>query len=252
MPLPALPCISCIVPPVPGCLNLPGGASLCVSLPSLTIPTASEYARQLFAQVNSALTPLLPAFAIMDVVKALGDCVQAIPDAIVKLDPVGLIECAPALIERLAKVASMFPPLSIPIFARDVLSLMILMLQGLQEDLAGAQQQLDRILEASTAAQLPGNSNLLAVVVCAQNFYDAIMSHIAAGATPLNRLIGLINMFLGFIPGAPVIPCIGGLDGAPSIVLTLIEKFIQVLTLVRNLIPGGFKLTPYTPKGAGC
>lgn len=231
---------------------MPGGASICASLPSLTIPTTSEIARQLFAQINSALTPLLPAFAIFDVLKALADCAKAVPEALVSLDPTGLIECAPALAEKLAKVVSMFPPLSIPVAIRDCLGAIILFLQGVQEDLQGAQQQLDRILEANTAAQLPGNSNLLAVVACAQSFYDAIMSHIAAGATSLNRLIGLLNTFLGFIPGVPPIPCIGGLDGVPSIVIGIIEKFIDALKIVRSLLPGGLKLFPYTPKGAGC
>lgn len=252
MPIPNLPCLECIVPPQALCLTAPGGVSLCVNLPSLTVPTLSEIARQMFAQINTLIAPLGPVFALMDVVKALGDCVQSVPEAIVKLDPSGLIQCAPVLVEKLAKVAMMFPPLSIPIMLKDAITAIIAFLQGLQEDLQGAQLQLDRILEANTASLLPGNAALIDVVSCARSFYDRVMEHIAAGASPLNRLLGVLNFLVGFLPGVPPLPCIGGLDGLPTYVQTVLEKFITVLKIARSLLPGGLKITPYIPAGANC
>jgi hypothetical protein len=231
---------------------MPGGANLCVNLPSLSVPSVSEVARQFFAQINTALTPLQPVFAIMDTLQAVVDCVKSIPEAILQLDPQGLLECAPNMLDKLSKVAAMFPPLSIPVLLRDAISAIIVFLQGLQQDLAGAQLQLDRILEAKTAAQLPGNAPLLGVIACAEDFFGKVMEHIGGGAEPLNRLIGVLNTLVGLIPGVPPIPCIGGLDGAPLVLQGILEKFIQVLVIVRNLLPGGLRLSPYTPKGQNC
>lgn len=252
MPLPALPCLPCIVPPQNICIGLPGGVNLCASLPNSIVPDISEIARQAFAQVNSALTPLVPIFNVLDAIKAVFDCVSAVPKAITELDVVGLLECAPNMVEKVSKLAALFPPLSIPGTIRDVLSVMILALEGLKQDLESYKIQADRILEAATAAQLPGNAPLLGIVACAQDFYAKVMEHVANGATPLNRLLGLLNMLIGLIPGVQPIPCIGGLDGTPDIVIGILERFIQVLKIVRSLLPGGLKINPFVPKGINC
>ena len=252
MPIPVLPCLSCIVPPATLCVSLPAGATLCANLPNSIVPSTSELARQMFAQVNSALAPLSPLFTMMDTIQALFDCVSALPKVISELNIVPLLECAPNLAEKISKLAAIFPPLSIPSTIRSILDTVLVFLTGLQQDLAGAQLQLDRILEASTAAQIPGNEPLLAIVNCAADFYGKIMEHTANSAQPLNRLLGVLNMLLSLVPGAPTIPCIGGLDGSPAILQGILEKFIAVLKIVRSLIPGGLVLTNYVPKGANC
>jgi len=231
---------------------MPAGASLCAQLPNSIVPSSSELARQMFAQVNSALAPLSPLFTMMDTIKALFDCVSALPDVITKLDVTALLECAPNLAEKISKLIAIFPPLSIPATIRGILDSVIVFLNGLQQDLAGAQLQLDRILEAGTAAQIPGNEPLLAIVACAQDFYGKVMEHMANSAQPLNRLLGVLNMLLGLVPGAPTIPCIGGLDGSPAVIQEALEKFIAVLKIVRSLIPGGLLLNVYVPKGQNC
>lgn len=206
----------------------------------------------MFAQVNAALTPLVPLFTIMDAVSALFDCAKAVPEAITKLDVTGLLQCLPDLVEKVGKLASIFPPLSLPVTIRDILTVMIAFLEGLRSDLEGAQRQLDRIAALSTAAQQPGNTSLQAILDCAQSFYSKVMEHTSNSAAPLNRLLGLLNQLLGLIPGVQPIPCIGGLDGVPSVIQDTLSAFIDVLTIVRNLLPGGLKLNPYIPKGANC
>ena len=252
MPLPATICLDCVVPPQALCLSFPGGGQLCVNLPNAIIPSSSEVARQFFAQVNAALAPLGPIFAVMDAIKATVACVTAVPEAITKLDVTGLLQCAPDMAEKLSKLLTLFPPLSIPVLVRDLISAMIVFLEGLRNDLEGAKRQADRILEAATASQQPGNSSLAAIVSCAQGFYDKVMEHMSSSAAPLNRLIGVINAFLSLIPGVQPIPCIGGLDGTPSVIQDALRAFITTLTIVRNLLPGGLKLNPYVPKGANC
>lgn len=217
------------------------------------VGTSSELARQMFGQINSALAPILPLLDIVDAVTSMTECIKAVPSALIELDPTKLFECAPLMVAAVAKVANLIPPLSLPATIRGILDTLIVALEGMKQDLEGAKLQLDRLLEAGTASQLPGNSPLIAIVLCATNFYDAVMQHTANTATPLNRVIGLVNLLLSLIPpGNIVIPCVGGLDGLPQPIIDLLEKFIQVLKIIRALIPGGLKLNLFVPKGAGC
>lgn len=225
---------------------------MCVSMPDAVIPSSSEVARQFFAQINAALAPLGSIFTVMDAIKATIACVQAVPKAITELDVTGLLECAPDMAEKLSALASIFPPLSIPVLVKDIITAIIVFLEGLRQDLEGAKLQADRILEAATAAQQPGNSSLSAIVACAQAQYNKVMEHHAASAGPLNKLLGSLNMFLGMVPGVDPLPCIGGLDGTPQVVQDTLSAFITTLTIVRNILPGGLKLNPFVPKGANC
>lgn len=217
------------------------------------VGTSGELARQMFGQINAALAPILPLLDIVDAITSVGECVKALPKVITELNVVPLLECAPLMVQALAKVANLIPPLSLPTTIRNVLEVMIVAAEGLKQDMEGAKLQLDRILEAGTASQLPGNSPLIPIIACAQSFFTAVMEHVANTATPLNRLVGLLNLLLSLIPpGSIQIPCIGGLDGAPQPVIDLLEKFIQVLKLIKSLIPGGLKLNLFVPQGAGC
>lgn len=254
MPLPGNDtiCLDCQTPPQALCASLPGGAQLCVNLPNAVIPSPSEVARQFFAQLNAALTPLTPIFNILDAVTAVFNCVQAIPDAITKLDVGELLKCAPDMFEKVQKLTTIFPPLSIPVMVKDALTAIIAFLSGLRDDLDGAQRQLNRIAAANLLAQQPGNANLLAAISCAQNTYDRWMEHMQGSAEPLNRLMGILNMFLSLVPGVDPLPCLGLGGGNVTALQDALEDFIQVLTIVRNLLPGGLKLNPYVPKGANC
>lgn len=253
MPVPQLPCLTCDVPPPLLELQLPGGAKLVAGLTGSIVGSSSELARQMFAQINSALAPILPLLDIVDAVTSITECVKAVPKALVELDPTKLVECAPNMVAAVAKVANLIPPLSLPATIKGILDTLIVALEGLKQDLEGAKLQLDRLLEAGTASQLPGNSPLIAIVACAQSFYDAVMQYTANTATPLNRLIGLVNLLLSLIPpGNIVIPCVGGLDGAPQPVIDLLEKFIEVLKIIRSLLPGGLKINLFVPQGANC
>jgi len=253
VPIPALPCLTCVVPPPFLELQLPGGAKLVAGLNSSVVGTSSELARQMFGQINSALAPILPLLDIVDAVTSMTECIKAVPAALVELDPTKLIECAPNMISAVAKVANLIPPLSLPATIKGVLDTLIVALEGMKQDLEGAKLQLDRLLEASTASQLPGNSPLIAIVACATSFYNDVMQYTANAATPLNRLIGLANLLLSLIPPGNIqIPCVGGLDGAPQPVIDLLEDFIQVLKIIRSLLPGGLKINLFVPTGPNC
>ncbi len=255
MPLP-LPlseiCKPVVVPPQSLCVTMPGGAQLCVNLPVVVPPSASEVARAMFAQINAALAPLTPIFNLIDAIAAVVACVQAVPEAITKLDVFALVQCVPDMVEKVAKLMSLIPPLSIPVTIRDILTVIIAYLSGLVADLEDAKAQLQAIALANLKAQTPGNAGLFGAVLCAQGLYEAGMANMAAGAEPLNRLMGILNALLALVPGVDPLPCLGSLDALPTVVIDTLNAFIDILNIIKNILPGGLKLFPYTPKGANC
>jgi hypothetical protein len=89
MPLPNREdiCVELTVTPQRLSLTFPGGAALAAQLPDIGIPDPMELSKQLMAQANAALAPLVPVFNIIDTVLALFQAVKSIPDAITHLDP---------------------------------------------------------------------------------------------------------------------------------------------------------------------
>ena len=73
MPLPNLSdvCVAIKVTPQNLSVTFPGGAEMAVQLPDTGIPDPMQLAKQMMAQANAALAPLVPVFNIIDTVMAL-------------------------------------------------------------------------------------------------------------------------------------------------------------------------------------
>lgn len=236
MPLPDLRslCIDLDVTPGDLCVTLPGPVEVCAHFPSLVPPSPDELVRQLFAQVNSALAPLQPIFNIIDVVVAIFDCIKAIST----LDPVKIIECIPNLAQRIAALLRLIPLLSIPVLVVQFLDILILFLKGQRNQLVRQLNYLQRIIAAELAAQRPGNVGLNHAIICAREDLDKLIQWFNEGATPLNRLIGIINFFLEIIglekyaiPDMSTVNPEALEDG-----IAVIDLTIELLTGIRNAV----------------
>lgn len=254
MPIPSLEslCIECLVPPQGLCVTMPGGIPVCASHPMATPPTASEVAGAMFAQLNSALAPLAPVFNIIDAIAALAACAQAVPKSIKELDPTEITKCIPDLVEKVSKLMSLVPVLSIPVMIKDIINVIIAFLEGLKSELEGAKLYLEAIAAAQLKAAQPGNGGLLSAISCAQSQYSAYMQNIGVTATPLNRLMGTLNAFLALVPGVDPLPCLGSMDGLPDVLVDTLTTLVDVLKIARSVLPGGLKIVPYAPKGVNC
>ena len=73
------------------CISFPGGAEICMTVPSAVPVTESEQLSALFGQLNSALAPLQPVFNIIEAILAIFKCICAIAT----LNPVRIIRCIP-------------------------------------------------------------------------------------------------------------------------------------------------------------
>jgi hypothetical protein len=238
MPLPDLStvCIDLKVTSQELCITFPGGAEMCVQVPGVPDPT--DVSKQLLAQANAALAPLVPIFNIVDAILALFNCVKAIPDSLgPPPDPTKLAECIPDLAKKIDQLLKLIPQLSIPVLIAGLIDVLLFYLQGFRGQLQAVIAHQARLLAAATRAAELGNVQLRTVVDCATGQMDAYLQNLNEGMKPLNRLVGLLNLFLQ-LAGLPPIPDFKNLGDDAEAALAPLDAVIDSLKTVRAGLPG--------------
>ena len=238
MPLPDLStvCIDLKVTSQELCVTFPGGAEMCVQIPGVPDPT--DVSKQLLAQANAALAPLVPVFNIVDAIIALFNCVKAIPDSLgPPPDPTKLAECIPDLAEKIDKLLKLIPQLSIPVLIGGLIDVLLFYLEGLRGQLQAVIAAQVRIAAAATRAAELGNVQLRTVVDCANASMDAYLQNLNEGMKPLNRLVALLNLFLQ-LAGLSPIPDFKNLGDDAEAALAPLDAVIDSLKTIRMGLPG--------------
>lgn len=218
------------------CVELPGGSLVCAQLNVLN-PDDFAVSKQLLAQVNAALAPLTPVFNIIDAILAIKECVEAIPDALgPPPDPAAMAACIPDLAKKVEALLSLIPGVSVPRMVVDILDVLIVTLNSLISQLRDILVKEALTLQAGTKAAQPGNESLLLIVECSEDFNLALRLEVAAGIEPLNRLIGITNLFLELI-GLDPIPDLADLPADTQESIDQLRVVTKLLTDLRNAIP---------------
>jgi hypothetical protein len=226
------------------CITMPGGLRMCAKV-SLDVPDLSDNVLALFGELNGALAPLKPIFDVLDLVKAIVDCVKAIPAAFgPPPDPSQLIECVPVLVKKLDALLRLLPPASLFLMLKEVVTALLLFVVGVRSRIQLMLDRIDRIIEAETKAATLGSVELQEVLDCASGNLDIQLENLNDGCTPVSRLIGTINAFFE-IAGLPIcIPNIGAFDELTEDALVPLDFMINLLQSILGLIPtvpgGGF------------
>lgn len=239
MPLPDLSTV-CVTLPVTKqdlSVTFPGGAEVSVQLPTVGVPDPSELSKQLMAQANAALAPLVPLFNVIDVVLALFKCVKAIPDALgPPPNPAKLAESIPELAAKANKLLKLIPQLSVPLMIVGLIDVLLMFLVGLRGQLQAIINAQVRVAQAATRAAELGNASLQRVVDNASANLAAQMKNVAEGAAPVNRLIAVINLFLELV-GLPKLPDLSDLGSDAQAALAPLDAVVRQLQAARAAIP---------------
>jgi hypothetical protein len=239
MPLPDLSvaCIEIKVGKQDLCVTFPGGAEMCVQMPSVTVPDPSELSKQLMAQANAALAPLMPVFNIIDAVLALFNCVKAIPDALgPPPDPSKLAKCMPDVAKKVSKLLKLIPQLSVPLMIVGLIDVVLTFLEGIRGQLKAVIAAQVRIAAAATRAAELGNVQLSTIVDCANANIEAQIKNLGESAAPVNRLIGVINLFVE-LAGLPKLPDLSNLGNDAQAALGVLDPLVDQLKAARSAIP---------------
>ncbi len=218
------------------CVPLPGGAEICVQLPQVGIPDPIEIQIMLFAQVNAALAPMAPVFRILDVVLALVECIKAIPKAIFPPNPAPVIQCIVKLVEVVVEILKLVPPFSLLFTVAAILDCLILFLGSLDTTIRTVIEKNAALLAASLAPATPGAAFIIA---CEKGNLDAYVKNLNEAMKPLNRLLGVINLFMTLAgqDGIPPFDAIGSTAAEAEAFLDPLSATVTTLRTIRSFIP---------------
>lgn len=235
MPLPSHDdaCVNLAVTPQGIKVSLPGGVELAPNLPFSDFPGPLDVAKGLLAQINTALAPLTPIFNLIDVGIAVFKFAKSVPS----LNPVSIANNTVNLAKAVDKLLRLIPQLSVPIMILDTIDAILAMLAGMVEELETLVIQAERIATAKARATSLGNAEMTAVLDCATGNLTAQMQSLNEGLAPLNRLVSLLNLIIGLVPGLPEIPTFENFSEDASAALEELATTIETLQNIRALIP---------------
>ncbi len=220
----------------------PGGACLSHLLSAIqSIPSPSEIPLDFLSQLGPATSFLQPFMNVLDTVIAIFKCLEGFTDFATSLDPSGIFECFPNLIEKINALISMIPQMSIPRMVISIIKALIALLRGLAQDLQYIADRLVRIAkEIDRAADLNdvAKSGFLA---CSQKNMNESLSATALALKAVGRIILIVNIFMGLF-GGPEIPCFGELlenatADALGPIISALNSLADLLQQLLDMIP---------------
>jgi hypothetical protein len=225
----------------PLCITFPGGAQFC-GVGGTTPPDSLSFAASAVAQATVALAPLQPVFDVINVLVDLVACVKAIPGILgPPPNPGKLIACFPKLVDDLAKLLGILPPLSVPVLIASILEAILCFLEGLRAVIMSILNKLIRILAALLRVKVTGSLALQVAVDCEQQNLDGFLAWISTLVEPITCLLTLINALLGLIglPELNITLSVGVDVSALEAILTPIDDIIAILKALLASLPVG-------------
>lgn len=232
------------IPKVPSVDDIcfPGGFCLSYVWDGIgKIPTGADIAIDFFSQIGPAMAPMKPFFDMLDTVLQIFKCLQAIPDAIMSLDPGKILECFPALAKLIDQLLKLMPQLSIPKMIRSILKNLAFLLRSIASEFRHIEKQLQKIARGIDRAASLNDVKMNGFMVCAQNDLNESVLSTSAALKGIGRIILLVNIFIGLI-GAEPIPCFGSLiesniDDGFDVVIDLLMTLADLLETMASVIP---------------
>jgi len=217
-------------------LSLPNGATL-KAIPDLSkgIPTDCSLATNLILQLAPFLASIECLLKVLALIKPLIDIVKAVPS----LDPIKIGQAMPDFIDAANKLLPCLgmiisgPPIFM--FIKDLLLLIIKIIKcmiGQLKTILGIMQGIGLRLEAANAA---GNTQLAAVLNCAQENAVNAAAHAQNSLGPVTNIMPLITTFLELVGVSFELPALGDPKDAEALAET-IQKLEDTITTLESII----------------
>lgn len=236
-------------------MSFPGGAQLQMltgMIPGVA-PNFGDVASMAMGAANAALAPMTPIFNVIDVVMAVVDCINAVPDAIQSLSPKPLIDCAKKLAPLAEKLLQLVPIMAIPQMIADMIDILIAFLVAIRDEFEVLFNKSLELGAAYAKATKTGNVYLAGIVDCASENLNVSLMSLNSKMDPVNRMLGILNALLKNFGVETQIPeCVAlSLDLSGSLkqlefLLLPLDTIIYMLMKIRDFYKNlpGFDLEP--------
>jgi hypothetical protein len=215
----AVDCEATPSPPPELCIRLPFGLEFCSGKASAFGFEGMD--RQLLSLVGilqPIMSPMMMILTLASVVKALIDCVKAIPESIASFSPGPIIDC----LEKLAKVfpllTKFIPPLTFIPMIVDIVRAVVLLVDTIIASIELTYRQIARGLQFNLDVEVI--PNLSQYQDCIDDEINATLDKLAAMLNTSGPLFAIIATFLDLL----------GLAG--------LGKFVEPLQDIANTLSG--------------
>ncbi|MGJ8589605.1 MAG: hypothetical protein ACSHXW_15760 [Yoonia sp.] len=215
-------------------ISLPNGGKI-KAISDLTngIPTDCSLATNLLIQLQPFLASIECILKILGLLKPLIDVIKALPD------PIAIAQAVPDFVEAAEELLPCFGMLipGVPIydFVKDILLLILAILKcviGSLKTVLGVMQGIGLRIEAAEAA---GNTQLKALLECAQENAANSASHAMSQMGPVENLMPMITSFLEMAGVELVLPELGAPEDAEKLEV-IIGQLEDTVTMIEQII----------------
>jgi hypothetical protein len=209
-----LSCSDGLLPEPPEAIQVtfPGGLTI-KSMPNPTQIVTTDFSavQSIMAQLGPALAAMQPMLFIVDAVNSLFAVLQEAPD--IPVDPAGFFEALKEATEKVGKLSSIIPAVSVPKLVLDTIGACARYLQAILAQLEDVVVQSTSAAQLMAQSQAAGDTQLQAEAQCAINNAERMQAHAVAALGPLGGVLTSLTTLMKFLPSPQGLPSIPDTDG---------------------------------------
>ena len=204
MPVGMLPiaCDDWPTPVTPPAVRIPYLGDLSAAKTALSkMPDMEEYLAQFQGILGTAMAPVRQFIELIQNIMALVDCITAIPEAIMSLDPGKIFECLEKLFKAIAAIVAYVPPLPYIRTGLDIAGYAIDLIDAIMDIFKTLDDKISSYIDTWNDAVKYLDSALQADVDCALTETEALLQNLApalAFIMPISNI--LMDVFTKLMP----------------------------------------------------
>lgn len=169
------------------------------------MPRPSEMILKALNNLAPAMAPIHTALKIIAVVQAIADCTQAVKKAITQLSPAPLINCFPDLVDALADLLPLIPPIAYVKMIVDIITLLRLLIEDMLDFIELVDSRVTGIKNLIARAEANNDTVLLGIGDCAQEKLNAdmagFMDIVGVITKAIAAFFSVLDAIESFLPG---------------------------------------------------
>jgi len=202
MAIVGIQCVTKTIPAAPPEIYIPHLGIMAKAWAGLdSIPSAGEMLAQFQDAIATALAPVRRYLEIVETFSSVQQCIKAIPQAILTLNPDPIYDCLTNLAKAIARLLSWIPPLSYIRTYRTVARYCIDLIDEIFDFFVALDGEITSYINAYNSALTVGDSDLLEFIDCGMSDIVprvTIAIRMAQFVSPINDV--LLDMFLRLMP----------------------------------------------------
>jgi hypothetical protein len=241
-------CHTITMPPAPPSIDIPHFGTMSKAWEGLhSIPNPSDLLTKFQDQLAVALAPVKRYLEMVEIFIGLYGCMQAIPKAVMTLNPTPIYDCIKILAKAIARILSYFPPMAYIRLYMDLANYVIELVDEILDWFAELDEILTEYIQTFTEAELADDQEVISILNCSASDIRPrmkIVMNLLAFVKPINDM--LIDVFIRTIPNPQTVKTLRKIKKVYDEANEYFESVAAVVEAGGGTLPDipGFSYTP--------